>query len=260
MGLRSIWAVFCFECRRSITVLRVTFLVGLALFPVAIVSLMQYQNAHLDRDGVRIAVILFVLIPELVCLMTLLLWAAPAIHCEVESRTWSYLAIRPAGRASILLGKYLNTVLWATCCAWISVSLCYLAVPFGTQPLRLWAVIMGLIPLSAVVYGALFSLFAVLFLRRAMVMAVGYTALLEIVVALIPAKINQLSVQFHLRCLLAKWMHLAEQRQFREIVEMAFSTLPPWQHLLILAALAASLLTAAVLVLRHRQLVTADEA
>ena len=52
--------------------------------------------------------ILFGLIPEVITLFGLLLWVTPVVQAELEGRTWIYLAVRPRGRVSMLLGKYLD--------------------------------------------------------------------------------------------------------------------------------------------------------
>jgi ABC-type transport system involved in multi-copper enzyme maturation permease subunit len=64
---------------------------------------------------------LLYLIPQVVCLLGLLLWATPNVHSELEGRTWIYLAVRPDGKAMVLLGKYLTAVAW-------SASACLLAL------------------------------------------------------------------------------------------------------------------------------------
>jgi len=253
--LRSAWVVFRFECRRTLTLPRLMFGLGLALFPAAIVALLQYQGAHLERDE-RGTIALFLLIPEVVCLMGLLLWAAPLIHAELEARTWSYLAVRPVGRGSILAGKYLAAVVWTIACAWLSLVLCQFAGPVGP---RLTWVLAALVPLSCLTYGAIYVLLGVLFLQRAMVAAVAYTAILEALVAWIPAMINQFSVQYHLRCLMVKWMDLPGPQAGSVEQRLLFSDAPAAWHVVVLLGATAILLTAAAWILRRRELVKADE-
>ena len=91
-----------------------------------------------------------------------------------------------------------------------------------------------------------------------MVAAVAYTFISEVLVAFIPAVINQLTVQFHLRNLLAKWLggatiaRILQNRQF-------FSTAPPWQHVTLLLLGAGVVLLVAVLLLRRRELTLLDQ-
>jgi hypothetical protein len=114
--------------------------------------------------------------------------------------------------------------------------------------------------ISSVVYGALFTLLGVMFLQKAMVAAVAYTALVEVAVAFVPATINHFSVQYHLRCLLSKWVFEHPLPHDHPMKTFFFSDWQPWQHVVVLLALAVALMTAAIVVLRRRQLVSAVEA
>jgi ABC-type transport system involved in multi-copper enzyme maturation permease subunit len=238
---------------------RLLFGLGLALFPPVMVALIQYQGGDFKRD-VAGPIVLFLLVPGLTCAMALLLWAIPAIPSEVEGRTWPYLAVRPGGKQAVLLGKYLTAVVWTVAVAWISLTLCLLVIRPEEHPLGTWYVLAALAGLSALSYGSLYVLFGVVFLRRAMVIAVAYTFLMEVVTSFIPAVIHQLTVQYHLRSLLAKWMWWAElPTRIPTDQQWLFSKAPAWQHALILLGLTAVMLTAATVVLRQRQLVKPDE-
>ncbi len=259
MHPRAIWSTFEFEFRRTLTWQRLLFVVALAAFPVGMIALIQSQGGQLQYgDGAVIA--LFVLIPGVLCLMGMLLWATPAVYWELETKTWTYLAVRPGGRGSILVGKYLAAVVWTLISAWLSLAVCLcvlstdmnvmpLVVPFGKLAL-----------LSCVVYGAIFILLSVLFLQRAMAAAVAYTALMEVLVAWLPATINQFSVQYRLRGLLVSWISFSESRHGPMFDRLFTGSDPPSQHLLILLASTVVLLLAATWILRHRELVRPDEA
>jgi len=90
--------------------------------------------------------------------------------------------------------------------------------------------------------------------------AVAYTFLMEFVVSFIPAMIHQLTIQYHLRCLLAKWVALTDLPSQTDLGEqLLFSTAPAWQHVLALLGFTAGLLAISVLVLARRELVKPDE-
>ena len=55
---------------------------------------------------------MYYLIPEVTCLLGLLLWATPAISTEIEGQTWVYLTLRGSGRSAVVIGKYLTAVFW----------------------------------------------------------------------------------------------------------------------------------------------------
>lgn len=254
----AVWSVFEFEFRRTLTWQRLVFMAALAAFPVAMVSLIQYNGAHLERDG-HAEIALFILIPEVTCLMGLLLWATPAIHWELEGRTWTYLAVRPGGRDSILIGKYLAAVAWTILCGWLSLAACFCVLSRDMDVSYMIVPLAGLVVIACVAYGALYILLSVLALQRAMVAAVAYTAVMELAIVWLPAMINYFSGQYHLRCLLVKWIYQPVPRRSQYFDALLLSSAPAWQHALLLLAAAAVLLMAAVLILRRRQLVIARD-
>jgi ABC-type transport system involved in multi-copper enzyme maturation permease subunit len=129
------------------------------------------------------------------------------------------------------------------------------------RPLQTWWVLAVLVALSSLTYGALFTFFGVLLLRRAMALAVAYTFLVEVVVSLVPAIVHQLTIQYHLRCLGIKWMSWTELPMELDATQrrMLLSDTPAWLHVLTMLASATLLLGLACLVLRQRQLVRAEE-
>ena len=251
MKLAAIGTVFRFECSRTLTVPRLLAWSAMALFPAGLLLLIQSQGGELQKD-IRPAAALFVLIPEVLCVMGLLLWATPIVHSEVEGKTWTYLAVSPAGKAAILIGKYLTAVFWTALTAWLSLALCLLILRPEVEPWRLRAVLSILVLLSCLSYGTLYALLGVIFLRRAMVFAVAYTFVSEVLIGFVPAVINQLTVQFHLRSLLVDWMDYGDRPEFLRMNSQLFSTAPAWQHVVTLLVITVVLLTLAVLLLRRR--------
>lgn len=256
--LRQIPAVLRFECRRTIVTGRLLVAIGLALLPASLVLLVQLEGAHLE-EGIQGVIALYALLPSLTCLMCLLLWAVPIVHAEMEGRTWNYLAVRPRGKVSVLLGKYVAAVLWTVAVGWLGLLLCAMLVPFA-QWLRTTAVLGVLVVFSTLAYGALFVLLGVVFLRRGMVVAVAYAFLIEFLTALIPAVIHQLTVQYHLRSLLIKWIELPlPQGIYHSDVQWLLGDTPSWVHVLALLAYAAVMLLAAVFILQQKELVKPEE-
>jgi len=255
MDARATLAVFRFEFGRAFTPVRLVFGTALACFPPGLVALIHHL-AGPPPDASAVAFMFFILIPEVVCLMGLLLWATPAIHAELEGRTWSYLAVRSGGKGSVLLGKYLAAVAWTAMAAVLSLSLSVLVVLPVQNPLRIWLVIGTLIVFSCLTYGALYMLLGVVFLRRAMMVAVGYTFVSELAIAFIPAVINQFTVQYHLRSMLLRWFPM---KGMPRSMSALFGDAPVGQHMFILLAATVALLTVAVAILHRRELVPADD-
>jgi len=258
MNPRAVWVVFRFELTRTLTPARLMVAAGLALFPAILLWLTKRQDDFLAETG-NAAVAIFILVPELLCVMSLLLSAAPVIYAELEGKTWTYLTISPSGKGSILLGKYLTAVVTTALTAWISLALCLLIVRPETQAIRLTLALTAMIPLACAAYGAIFVLLGVVFLRRAMVAAVGYTFISEVLIGFIPAVINQLTVQFHLRNLLARWLGGETVDRILRMNQQFFSTAPAWQHVAALLLGTAVVLFAAVILLRRRELALLDQ-
>jgi len=260
MNPRAIWTVFRFEFHRTLATPRLIILAVLALFPVGLLTLIQIQGGHLEI-GPRAGIALFVLIPEVVCAMGLLLWAAPVVVAALEGQPWAYLAVSPAGKGSILLGKYLNAVCWTAMSAWLSLALSLVIVRNSPDLWRLMWVIPLLVLLSSLSYGAIYILLGVVFLRRAVAAAVAYTVISEVVIGTIPIIINisQITIQYHLRSLLVKWMDWTPLLKERfSGSQQFFSDAPPSMHILSLFVFSAVALGIAIVTLRRRELVIAD--
>lgn len=264
MILRRVLAVFRFEFGRSLTLSRGAGWAVLVLFPVFLVSVVKYYDIHADPvagfphvSQPTWGIFLFGLIPEVISLLGLLLWATPLVHAELEGRTWIFLAVRPRGRVSVLLGKYLAAVTWTALAGWTSASIC-LAIIQPQQWFRLWCVMLALVTLSCLAYGALYCLIGTLFHQRAMVIAVTYTLLFEFLISLIPALFNKFTISYRLRNLLFNWMPW--RARLDEKIRMILGDEPNWLHLAILGGITIGLLVIAVQVIQRKEYVTAREA
>jgi ABC-type transport system involved in multi-copper enzyme maturation permease subunit len=201
--------------------------------------------------------IFFGLLPQGVTLLGLLLWATPLVQAELEGKTWIYLAVRPRGRASVLFGKYLAAITWTAVMGWTSATLCVL-VAQPEYAWRLWGTLILVVGFACLGYGALYSLIGVLEPRRAMVLAVGYTLVFEFLVSLVPAVINQFTVQYRLRnlfVLFMGWRRLIPEDAGR----LLLGDQPAWLHILILCGYALGLMLVARQVIRRREYVSAEE-
>lgn len=264
MILRRGLAVFRFECGRSLTLARMFGWAVLVLFPVFLVSVVKYYDLNADPEAgfphvsqPTWGVFLFGLIPEVISLLGLLLWATPLVHAELEGRTWIFLAVRPRGRASVLVGKYLAAVVWTALAGWTSASIC-IAIIQPQNWFRLWTVLVALVALSCLAYGALFSLIGTLFHQRAMVIAVTYTLLFEFLISLIPALFNKFTISYRLRNLLVNWLPWRDRLD--DNIRMLLGNEPSWFHLLVLGVITIGLLVTAIQVIQRKEYVTAREA
>jgi len=176
-----IWgdATIRFELLRSLHFSRLFWWGALAMFPLLVAQMLRSLEPEILRDEGGVGFLLYVLIVRMLCPLSLLLWATPAIHAEVEGRTWGYVAVRPGGRAAVLFGKYLAAVTWSFLLGWISLA-AFLTLVYPEGWSTLGGLFSELILLSSLTYGALYLLIGVLFLKRAMVITVSYTLLVEV--------------------------------------------------------------------------------
>jgi len=257
----NVAAVFLFEWKRALTLPRMAWWAVLALFPVFIVGVIRFTMPDEARRAMNPipaeqiwnfwAAMFYALIPMLVSMLGTLLWATPAISAELERRSWVYLTVRPNGGTAVLLGKYLAAVTWVIPPALIGLTI---GVPLADtgDGWRMWWAMVRLVCLSCPAYGAIYLMLGTLLPRRALVLAVAYTLIFELVIRFIPAVINKLTVQFRLQALLVEWcnLSLADPGGRPSGVQALIGDEPAWQHVSILLLLPPVLLLIAVAILR----------
>lgn len=208
---RGILGVARYEAMRSITPIRIALWFVMVLFPTLLLLVVAFsipEKMFRSPDYQTILSLLyFVLIPEIVTMLGMLLWATPIVNAEMEGQSWVYAVVRPEGRRSMFLGKYVVAVLWTTACGWTAVTL---SLPFvGFQsPLRAWFAMLALCLLSSLAHGALFALIGVLLQRRSMVVAFFYAVVIEGILGWIPAILNKFTIAYRIRSLMASWLDL----------------------------------------------------
>lgn len=248
MNLWGPLGVARFELRRSLSAGRLSLWLLVALFPMALVVLVHVRNEAVMAQEMAhetMLAVLFFLIVRVACVLGLLLWATPVIHSEIEAQSWIYAATRPAGTASIVLGKYAVAVLWSFTAGAVATVV---AVPISgvEDPFWAWAVLTALVGLAVLAYGALFTFIGTMIQRRAMVVAILYIVLIEGALSLVPATINQFTVGFRLLSLLVHWMGLDEKHESEQL-RMLFGESAPLTHFLVLLIYTLALLAAALL-------------
>lgn len=246
--IAALLEVFAFELKRSLTFSRLAMWGAMAIFPAVLLAIVRLQLGEpIPRENATLAI--FVLVPQVSCLLGLLLWATPAIQAEQEGQTWIYLATRPHGKIAVVLGKYLIAIAWTISAGIISVSASVLASS-TTEPERLWATVCGLVVLASLSYGSLFLLIGVLVTRRAIAAAVSYTLLIEFALSFAPATINKLTVSYRLRALLADGIGLDALRSRAEIL---FGEQATTSHLLFVVGYSVCLLAVTLFIVLFRE-------
>lgn len=257
----NIGAVFCFEWKRALTTPRLLGWATLALFPVFIVALLRIPGESPPRE-IWIG-FLFALIPMLLSMLGALLWTTSAIATELERRSWVYLTIRPHGGTAVLLGKYLAAVTWVLPAALVGLTLAVpLTITADTRegdPLLFWWAMVRLVCLSCPAFSAIFLLLGIINPRRAMVLAVAYSLIFELVISFIPAVINKITVQYRLRALMIEWCDVDIGGSGNAGAVTFFGDAPAYQHVLILLLIPPVLLAVSVALLRWSEFTSAAE-
>ena len=122
--------------------------------------------------------------------------------------------------------------------------------------LRVGAKLAGLVVLSSLAYASLFCGIGCLIPKRAMLISFSYTLIFESVIAFVPAIINRVTIQYHLRCLLNSWIDLKVPKEGRDLF---FSNWPAWWHLAVLAGMIVVWQVISLSVIRSKQYVMTDD-
>ncbi len=261
--MNALRAVFIHEWRRSLTAGRIAWWLVMAAFP-AVLTLLIRTIPGFER-GVSVgerdtfwAIMFYALIPCVCSALSVLLTAGPAVATELEQRTWVYLATRPNGIFWLLLGKYFVAVTWGVTAAWTGVTTA-IVLSNAESPFVIWRTIMALSLLSCISYSAVYLLVGVVSPKRAMVFCVVYTAVVEVVLGIIPAMVNRLTVQFRLRSLLVQWVELSEKVSQNSSFSYNFGDSSSLTHCVWLLTLTVMFLFLAIKLAERKEYTTASE-
>jgi len=257
--LRAARATALFELTRSLTPGRLASSLILALFPPTMMGLILFASGFSLPTEFVIMLTVFMVI-----LLSLMLWASPVVYAELEGKTWIYLASRPKGRISTVLGKYAIAVFWSFTVGWSAMTICVIfnsTIGSPREKLHVWLVFSLLIALAGITYAAVFILIGALFHRRAMVFCAGYILLSEIVLPNVPAVISRFTVRYHLFSLA---LDLLPQKLIGanedSLVQNLYNRQPAWLDILMLVLITCLALGATAFTLQSREYLTADEA
>lgn len=243
----AIRAVTGFQLNRLMTRPRLAMgLVG-ALFPAAVMFAV-IRTAPINRD--MTVAMMYVLIPEALCVLGLLVTMCPVVADELERGTWIHVAVRPGGRQSLLLGTFAAAVIWTGGVSLVALMLTLL-ISQPTQPIGLVVMFTVLIGISCVGRAALFALPAVILPKRALIASVGVALVVEYFAGLLPAVVNQVTVSLRLRSLLVEWMEWRNDLPIEMTLFVDDYSAPV--QILAVCILVFILLTTATFILNRRQ-------
>lgn len=255
-------ATATFNIKRSLKPAHGFWILGLALFPTALGWLVVENAPEVALDARAFMLYLYVTIVRVVTPLALLLWATPAVHNELENGTWPFIAIRPKGRMGLLLGSYLSAVFWALVTGFIALVLATLVLR-PASPMTVVLIIGELVLWSAIAYGAVYSLIGVVFLKRGIPIAVAYTLMMEVVLTLVNAVINEMTVAYRLHTigldrLSRTSLPPLDIDQIPPVFKVASIDTSSWAQVGILIAYTAVALFAGAYLLHRRELALAE--
>lgn len=127
--------------------------------------------------------------------------------------------------------------------------------------LLIWFNLTIMLFLASMVYSAIFSFLGVIIQRRAMVVAVGYFLIVEIVFALIPAVIGKLAMSYHMLSLLSQWLGwIIPDDESRDNFTEIWGQYPAWVHLGAIFLMTGIMLGASAVIIRSREYITLEDA
>jgi len=172
--------------------------------------------ARLGWDTI-VAIYLFLLYPQVICLLLALFYGSSLLNSELENKTLTYLFTRPIARWRIVTGKYLAIVSALVPATAISLSVSWFLLgapdPTGLLPGLLAGAIGGILA-----YNAVFVLLGFLAPKRAMVLALIYGVVFEFILSFVPALVNEATITYYLRSLVVGIVQLEVPQEIARIV------------------------------------------
>lgn len=201
------------------------------------------------------AIYLFLLYPQAICLLLALFYGTSVLGDELDGKTLTYLFTRPLPRWHFVVGKYLGIVSALVLPTALSLlaSWTIAGAPGGWSLFA--ATLVGTVG-ALVAYNALFVLFGFALPRRAMIAALLYGIVFELILSFVPALVNELTITYYLRSLVVDILDLELPREAARAVGGAAVPVA----LLALACITIGSLALASLLAARREYVVKDTA
>jgi ABC-2 type transport system permease protein len=204
--VRSSALHFAMHLPRTLRARRTWIVLALVLVPAVIAWLAGRLNDRNSPGEIAVGVG-WVLVIGVVVPLSALVLGSSVIAEEVEDRTLTYLTTRPAPRAALLLGRFAAIALVHAALLTLCVGLFLFASARATGPGPVLDAGIGPPLLAAALagglsYGALAAALGC-FVKNPIVVGLGYAFAVEGFLANLPGKNQLLTVQHHLRSLIA---------------------------------------------------------
>jgi ABC-2 type transport system permease protein len=155
--------------------------------------------------------LIYNLIPHALAPLAALLYASGIVQDEVEEQTLTYILLRPMPRWAMYITKLLATILMTSVLIAVFTFITFAAIALTTntpEPAKLVVPALktaGLLTLAQVGYCGLFGLLGLL-MRRSLLAGVAYIVLFEGLLASLDVMARRLTVMYHFRVLVLRWL------------------------------------------------------
>jgi ABC-2 type transport system permease protein len=241
---------------------RVLVLAILALGPALLVILVRRLNAGFEFQEFRRELVEGMIPQALVPLIALVL-SSGLIQDEIEEQTLTYLLVRPIPKWVVYLAKLLAAQLVTMALLALAVASTALALGWDQPAIQpaTWSLEMtrffSILSLSLLCYNAVFALLGLL-VRRPLTIGVAYILLLEGILANIEFAARKVTVMFHARVLMLRWL-ANDLRDWNIRLDTA-PTAPESAFTLLAAAAVAAVLGAILFTAREWRVKTPESA
>ena len=164
------------------------------------------EEPGVDVEGFALSAFLYVMYPQSLCILASLLFGASLLAGEIEDKTLTYLFTRAMPRWKVLVGKYLATSFVLSGLILVSMSIAYVLCGFPIG-IRVWGALAATVTSACFAFTALFCLLGLLVPRRAIPVGLIYAVIVEGILSVVPALVNELTISFYLRSM--AW-HIAD--------------------------------------------------
>ncbi|HVC98024.1 MAG TPA: ABC transporter permease [Pirellulales bacterium] len=200
-------AVFSLQVRQILCDRRLLLLALFLCLPVVLAGAIRWgggftPGAQPDDEKLGVGIFLFLLYPQAMCELLSLLFASSLVSAEIDGQTLTYLFTRPVPKWRIVVGKY--AAMWITLVVPVVASLVVSWMVLGAVGgARLLSGMCLGVGASLLAYGAVFAFIGVVVPNRAMAVGLLY-AMIEFALSYVPAVLNNLTVTYYLRSLVAR--------------------------------------------------------
>jgi ABC-2 type transport system permease protein len=217
--LTAMAALFVLTLRQHVHGRRLLALALLFALPgvlAAVVNLLSRFPPNVENLQFAFA---FNLIPHALSPLAALLYATGIIHDEVEEQTLTYLLLRPVPRWALYLIKMLATLLLISAVTALFTVATFVVIALtSSEPLTLNWIRPALTTAAALAlaqagYCGLFGLLGLL-MRRSLLIGVAYIFLFEGVLASLDTVARRLTIMYHFRVLILRWLTPADGKEW----------------------------------------------